>query len=185
MKKFAFAAVVAAASTLSSAAMAQAYVSAAVGQGHLDADCTGVASCDNTGTAAKVTGGYTFAPGFAAELGYLSFGKAKASDGPVSVDIKLEGFTVGVAFRAPLGEKFGFSARAGAARLKSKVHGTVTGIGSASDAETHTKPYFGIGVDYVFNKNFRLEAGADFSKAELYDEKADVRAVTIGARFDF
>jgi hypothetical protein len=185
MKKIVFAAAIAAAGMFSSAAMAQAYVSAAVGQGHLDDDCTGIEACDNTGTASKFVGGYHFGGGLSAEVGYLDFGKASFRDGTLSGNVKAAGLTVGVAFRAPLGERFGLSARVGAARLKSKVNATLAGVGSASESETHTKAYFGVGADYVINKNFRVEAGVDFSKAELFDAQGDVRAITVGARFDF
>lgn len=185
MKNLRIAFVAAAAALLSTGAMAQAYVSADVGAGHINLDCEGVASCDNSGTAAKITGGYTFGQGFSAELGYVNFGKAKASDSGVSGSIKVDGFTVGAAYRLPAGEAFGVNFRAGIARLKTKVSGSIDGLGSASESETHTKPYFGIGIDYAITKNFKVQAGADFSKAEFYDEKASVRALTVGARYDF
>jgi len=79
MKKILIAVTVAAAALVSTSAMAQAYVSADVGIGHASVDCSGTTSCDKNGTSFKVTGGYKLGYGFAAEFGYIDFGKAKTS----------------------------------------------------------------------------------------------------------
>ena len=185
MKKLTVALIATAASLLSTASMAQSYVGAAVGAGHADIDCSGAAVCDKTTTAFKIVGGYGFGNGLAAELGYINFGKAHAADTGISADAKADGILLGLAYNAQLGTAWGASARAGVARLKTTLSGTVAGLGSGSDSETSTTPYVGFGVNYALSKNAKIELGADFSRAKYADEKIDVRAVTVGVRFDF
>lgn len=183
MKKFALA--FAAASFFSTGAMAQAYVSGAAGVSRLNIDCEGAARCDTSGTAAKLTAGYQFGNGFAAEIGYMSFGEAKAADPGMSAKVKADGLAVGAAYRAALANDWGMSVRLGVINMKTRISASVDGLGSGSDSDTNAKPYFGFGVDYALSKNFKVEAGADFSRAEYDGEKASARAFTVGVRFDF
>lgn len=167
-----------------SSAMAGGYIGAGVGASHINVDCTGVSSCDNTDTGGKVYGGYEFNGGFGAEVGYLNFGKAKASLSGANLDIKIDGFYAAAAFRAPLGQDFGLTARLGVASLKTKLTATM-GSFTGSDDETHTDAYFGIAADYAVTKNLKIELSADFSKAKYDTEKASVRTINAGIRYDF
>jgi outer membrane protein W len=185
MKKITIAIAAAAGSFISTGAMAQVYVSAAVGQSHVNADCSGVASCDNNDTAYRATGGYTFGNGLSAELGYISFGKAKASNPGLSAELKADAVTLGVAYRAALSPNWGLGVRGGIASVKTTVSGTIAAFGSGSDSQTKAQPYFGIGASYAVTSKFSIEANADFSRAQFDDEKGDVRALTLGARYAF
>lgn len=185
MKKILSVLALAVASMASSAAMAQAYVSGAAGAGHVNLDCSGAASCDNDSTAFKVLGGYNFGNGLAGELGYISFGKATASGAGVTAEAKATGLLLGAAFHAPLANNFGLTGRLGMINMKTEITRTVAGIGSGSDSETNIKPYFGFAVTYAFTQDLKLEAGADFSRAEYDGEDASVRTLTMGLRFDF
>ena len=185
MKKIVIALAAAAGSLISTGVMAQAYVSGAVGQSHVNADCSGIASCDNNDTAYKVTGGYTFGNGLAAELGYISFGKAKASNPGISAELKAEGVTLGVAYRAALSPKWGLTVRGGVVSMKTTISGSIASVGSGSDSQTKAQAYVGIGASYAITSNLSVEAGADFSQAQFETEKGDVRALTIGARYSF
>jgi OmpA-OmpF porin, OOP family len=184
MKKLAIALATAAATVLSTGAMAQAYVGAGVGAANIDIDCEGADSCDNSSTGGKVYGGYNFGNGFGAEVGYISFGEASASVEGISAKAKVNGFTVGVAYRAALGPNWGLTTRLGVASLKTKISASAFGF-TGSDDETHTGPYFGIAGDYALTQNLKLEVSADFSKAKYDSEKANVRTVNVGVRFDF
>lgn len=184
MKKNLAIAIATLACVLSTSAMAGGYVGAGVGAGHINVDCTGLERCDDSSTGGKVYGGYDFGNGFGAEVGYISFGKAKASDAGISGDIKVDGFTVAAAFRAPVGQDFGLTARLGIATLKTKISASIGNL-SASDDETHTGAYVGIAGDYALTKNLKLELSADFSKAKYDSEKASVRTINAGIRYDF
>jgi OmpA-OmpF porin, OOP family len=185
MKKILSAFALAAASLFSSAALAQAYVSGALGAGHFNLDCSGGISCDKNGTAFKVLGGYDFGGGLAGELGYGSFGKAKSSGGAISAEVEASGLMLGLAFHAPMASSFGLTGRLGMINMKTEISGSVADVGSASLSETNLRPYFGFAVTYAFTQNLKIELGADFSRAELDGGGASVRALTAGLRLAF
>jgi OOP family OmpA-OmpF porin len=168
----------------STGAMAQSYLSVAAGQGHQELDCTGATSCDSTGTALKVVGGYTFGQGVSLEVGYLDFGKIKASNGMLSVEIKSSALTLGGAYKLAFTPDFAGHLRLGVASMKAEAKAT-TFFGNFNDSETKAKLYYGLGLSYAFSNAVSAEIGADFSQAELQGDKADVRAVTAGLRFTF
>ena len=174
MNKFLIATAIAAASFVSTNANAQAYVSGHVGMGNISVDCFG--DCDKSNVAFKVLGGYGFGNGFAAELGYASFGEVKGGGDKLTVN----GLLIGAAYHAVLNPSWGLTGRLGLARLKTKLSS-----GGFSDSETNTAPYFGISGTYALQKNVKLEAGLDFSRGEYDGDKGDVRALTVGARFEF
>jgi len=66
-----------AASFVSSAAFAQAYVGIAGGATKQDTSCDATWSCDHSDTGFKIYAGYKFAPFIAGELSYTDFGKVK------------------------------------------------------------------------------------------------------------
>ena len=183
MKKHLFALALFAAS-FAPAAMAQNYVYGAVGASEVDIDCEGAATCDTKGTAFKLGYGHDFG-GWALELGYADFGKAKAADSGISATAKAAGVTLAAAWQAQLSADWGVALRAGLGYLKTSISGTVAGVGSASDSEWNVAPYVGVGVNYALSKTTKLELGADFTKGEFDGEKANLRAVTVGLRFAF
>jgi len=185
MKKIATALAFVAASLLSTAAMAQGYVSASVGSGHRTINCDFTTTCDSSGTAFKVLGGYRFGNGFAGELGHISFGKAKFTYPILRLEYETSGYLLGVAYHAEVAKDFGLTARVGVASMKTKVNGTSFGIFSWASSETKTKPYAGIAATYAITATVKAEVAADFTRAEFHDDKENVRAITAGIRFDF
>ncbi|MBL0727715.1 outer membrane beta-barrel protein [Piscinibacter sp. HJYY11] len=170
-------AVAAAAATLSSTAMAQAYLGAAGGRGTIPVDCAGLTSCDKKGDATRFLLGYRFAPGIAVEFGVSDFGTAKQAFGSATADITVAAFTLGVAGDAPFGRWAGLTSRVGLARLKTEV--TSFGL---HQSDTNTAPYVGVGLYVAPWQNIRIELGLDMSRAELNGDKGDVRAVLLGVR---
>ncbi|MBK6616175.1 outer membrane beta-barrel protein [Ottowia sp.] len=185
MKITKFSLLAAAALCLCGSAMAQGYVGIAAGPSHFSLDCTGATSCDNNDTAFKVVGGYSFGNGFSAELGYVSFGKAKAADSSVTAEMKAAGPTLGIAYQHQFNREWGTGVRLGVSNMKTTMSGTVSGLGSATLSETNATPYYGFAVNYMLAKNWKVEAGLDFSKAEIRSEKGTVRALTLGAAYAF
>ncbi|WP_374676299.1 porin family protein [Ideonella sp.] len=165
-------------------AMAQGYVSADAGVSSVDLECDGAATCDDSGTTFRLTGGYGFYDNLSAELAYVDYGKAKAADPGVSLSMRVSGFQLGLAYRLPLADAWGLNFRAGIASLKTKADATFEGL-SGSTSETNTQPYFGIGADFALSKTLKLQAGYEMTKAELEGEKTDLSALTVGLRFDF
>lgn len=172
MKKIATALALAAASLLSSNAMAQGYVSGSVGFTNIDTKnvCVG---CDDSDFGVKLLGGYAFNGGFAAEGGYISFGKSKVAGGSVKVD----GFLIGGAYHHAFNPSWGITGRVGAAVLKTRITGW--------NSDTHTQPYIGVAGTYTLDKNIKLEVGLDITRAEHEGDKIPVQALTAGVRFGF
>lgn len=172
-----------------SASAQQMYGTIGVGQGHTNLDCSGTTTCDRTGSAVKVMGGYKFAPGIAGEIGYMSFGKAKATEPSGSGEITNSGFGGGVAFMGDLSPNWTGTARLGLLMMKTKISGTVTGLGSGSDSDTNPQLYVGLGLGYKVSKDVSIDGYADFSRGK-YDEngastKGNVRALGVGVTFAF
>jgi len=174
-----------AASLFSTGAMAQAYVSGGVGFSQISVRCGNWTSCDRSDTAAKITGGYELGNGFALEVGYITFGKGKVSYFIFSEQFKVDGFTLGGAYRLPLTKDSEMSLRLGAAHLKTKGSTQIFGRPRGSYSEEKPDAYAGFGFGYTLDKHLKIEAGCDFSRASYQDEKVNVRAITLGARYAF
>jgi len=172
----------------SAAASAQGYGSISIGTSRLDADCTGATTCDKSGNAFKILGGYKFAPNLAWEVGYFDFGKARAADASIAGEIKTSAFGGGVAFHQDLSNDWNFVGRVGLARVKTKISGTVGSV-SASDSDTSTQPTLGLGVGYKLNKTTSIDGAWDFTRSK-YDKngasfKGNVNAFSLGLTFGF
>jgi OOP family OmpA-OmpF porin len=178
-------ALVAVAAISSSGAMADVYLGAGVGQGHVKVDCDGASTCDNNGTASKLYGGYQFGNGFAVEAVYLNFGKANVANSSATFTAKAGGLGLGLAHTLKINDDWNLTSRIGAANIKVKIDGTIVGLGNASVDESNTRAYFGLALGYSLAKATRLELSADFSKAKLGAESASVRALSVGVRQSF
>lgn len=187
MKKWVGGLITVSALLLSGGAMAQGYATFATGQSqHVDG-CSGVSSswsCDESDTAFKLVGGYTFAEGLGLELGFLDFGRNKLSGFGAAASVQVSALTVGVALKGNFTPDFAAHMRLGVASVKAEGKAT-SGFYNYSASETKAQPYFGFGLSYAFSKALAIEAGADFSKAELEGGTTDVRAFTIGLRVSF
>jgi OmpA-OmpF porin, OOP family len=172
----------------SAVASAQGYGVISVGTSRLEADCTGATTCDKSGNAFKLMGGYKFAPNLAWEVGYFDFGKAKAADATLAGEIKTNAFGGGVAFHQDLSNDWNFAARAGLAQVKTKISGTAGAI-SVSDSDNSIQPYLGLSVGYKLNKTTSIDGAWDFTRSK-YDKngasfKGNVNAFSVGMTFGF
>jgi hypothetical protein len=155
-----------------------------LGQGHLNADCSGVQACDRNATGGKAVIGYAFGNGFSLEGGYSHFGKFRASDGTVGLSAKPEAASLSGAFTANLTPDLGLVGRAGIARVRTKLNAEVGAL-SGSGSESHTQPIVGLALNYALTPMARVELGVDATRAEVQGERANVRLVTVGARMAF
>jgi OmpA-OmpF porin, OOP family len=173
-------ALAAAALALSGAAAAQGYAVVSAGSSKVDLECGGTGlSCDESGTAFKLLGGYKFTPNIALEGGYLNFGEGTVSDGTTTIKLKTDAFVIGGALHADFSQSWNFVARLGLAQVKTKL--SVAGLGS--DSESGAQAYAGIG--YRLTKQLSLDATLDFTKVEVGGAKDDVRALSLGLTYAF
>jgi OOP family OmpA-OmpF porin len=181
MKKFTTALLAAAALLASGGAMAQAYVGGSLGFSELDIDCDGWGSCDKSDVGFKLFGGYKFTPYVAIEGSYIDYGKANLSDPGFSAEVTGTSFGIGVAGFLPFNQMLTGIGRVGFASNKAKA----TGVNIIGGSETNTKPYFGIGLDFMVAKNLHVEAALDFTKFEQENDSATARLLSAGVRYEF
>lgn len=184
MKKIAITLAASAAAILSNGAMAAGYVGGNVGQSHMNVGCSGAETCREDGTSYKFVGGYGFNENLYGELGYINFGKAKASDSGLSIGFRSQGVLAAVNYQFNFSEDWLGNVRLGAISLKTKSWGAVDGL-TGSLSETNLKAYFGLGFGYSITKEMKLVGDADFSRAEIAGEEASVRSLSVGLRYDF
>jgi OOP family OmpA-OmpF porin len=194
LKKIALVAAAAAAAvlSLSTAAHAEGVIAgAALGQAHLDVDCTGTTSCKDNNTGGKLMAGYKWDNGFAVEASYIDFGKFSAGVTGATLDVKPYALGVSGAFYAPIANDWALSVRLGVARVHTGVDATVTGLGSGSDSTDSTQALAGIGVSYMINKAASLDLAFDSTRAEYsnsaanVDEKGTLRLISLGLTYRF
>lgn len=160
------------------------YVNVAAGRSHINADCSGVASCSNNSSATKVIGGYRFANGFGLEGGFVNFGKYSAADVSVQEELKASAMTFGGIYTAELGSGWGVNIRLGMAQVKTKYDG-ILGKSITYASESATKLYSGLGLQYAVTPSVKLELALDATKASFDGATGNLRLVTFGATFGF
>ena len=175
--------------TVCTVAAAQPYGLVSVGVARLNFDCEGAPSCDKTATGSKVMLGYTFAPNWGAELGWFDYGKAKAEDMGISVQIRSTAVGLGAAYHHDLAADWNAVARFGLARAKTKLTASVSGLGSASDSDNNTQAYLGMSVGYRLSKATSLDFAWDFGRGRFkkdgIDESGNVNVLSIGLSSGF
>lgn len=170
------------------AASAQGYAVIAGGLAELSTDCTGASACDKTDVGIKVVGGYKITPSFAGEVAYFNFGKASASAGAVSGEVKNSAIGGGVAYHAD-GTESHFVARLGLASVKTKASGAIAGVGSASDSDSNLAVTGGIGAGYKWSKRLSIDAAWDATRAKYnkngVNQSGTINFFSIGATMWF
>ena len=183
MNKITLAAALLALATSASAQLAnKAYIGGAFGASNIAVDCGGIASCDNNDTGYKFYAGYKVHPQIAIEGGYIDFGKSNHSVGSFGVgSIAVDGFLINAAGRLPFTRELTGVGRLGLAMVDTKS----TGYPYGNRTDGSTNAYFGLGLEYSFNKNLRGTAAADFTTGEVAGDEGAVRLLSIGLQYDF
>jgi OOP family OmpA-OmpF porin len=172
----------------------QGYVTVGVGASHADIDCTGTSACDNTGTAAKIVGGWEFAKDFSAEVSYNYLGELKATVpttevGDIDVSFKGSYWGLGLAWRPQIANNFGAVVRLGAAFVNVKTEAAASGV-SVSTSHSSTHPYIGLGVSYAITKELGVELVWDRTDMSVDDgnggdSSTTTDTYTLGATYHF
>lgn len=183
MNKTALATALLALATSASAQLVnKAYIGGAFGMSNVAVDCGFPYSCDNDDTGYKFYAGYKVHPQIAIEGGYIDFGKSTINVGSVGVgSIAVDGFLINAAGRLPFTRELTGVGRLGLAMVDTKS----TGFPYGNRTDGSTNAYFGLGLEYSFNKNLRGTAAADFTTGEIAGEEGSVRLLSIGLQYDF
>jgi len=168
------------------------YLGASIGQSQFKDACTGFVgvgvSCDDKDTSFKILGGYQINRNFAAELGYIELGKAKASAPGLSADIKANAWELVGIGAWPVANQFSIYGKLGFYRGEAKASASLTGVGSGGFKETNTDLTYGVGVQYDISREFGIRGewqrygkmgGGNFG------EKFDVDVLSIGGTWRF
>lgn len=162
----------------------QAYVGVAAGTSHQSIDCTGLDSCDKSGTGIKVLGGYEFVRDLAAEAMYYSLGKAVLRSGDLTADVKGSYWGLGVAYRPQFHDGWGAVVRTGAAFTTGKIE-----IEGQSQSRHSTQAYLGLGATYALTKSLKAELDWDRTRLEIGTDdnhtKGTVNGFSLGVNFGF
>lgn len=188
MKKIALAGLLTA---MMAAASAQVHVGGAVGQARVNLSCEDFdLGCDKSDTGHKVYVGYKFNPLIAIEAAYVDFGKGTRgytdSGSEFTQSFESRGALVAAAFRHAAHPQLSLVGRVGLSFLKTKYKESARDYGVTSSlSDESIKPYFGLGIEFALNKSLRITADADFTTAEVDDEKGSVRLLSVGLQHSF
>ena len=177
------------AAVCASAASAQGFVGAGIGQSKAHLDCSGTLSCDKSDTAFKVFGGYMFTPNFGLEGVYYNQGKAKvtgtdATLGLVTGEFKGDGLGLYALAVLPV-DKASFFAKLGLVSTQIKLDATSSVFGGAGTSERHASGGWGLGAGYDFDKAWSGRVEFERVRVKFMDEKFDVDLVTLSAIYRF
>lgn len=175
---------------LTGAAVAQVHVGGAVGRASFRLDCSGTDSCDNSDSGYKFYGGVRLHPAWAMELGYVDFGRARATgvfNGlAVNSSLQVRAITLAAAGRLSLTPDLDVVGRLGMAHVTTKVTGVASAFGiRGTDSDSVLKPYWGVELAYTFHKQLKGTLAFDTTQGEYDGDSGTVRLVSVGAEFTF
>jgi OOP family OmpA-OmpF porin len=152
-------------------------------------------SCDDSGSAYSIFGGYQFIKFIGVEVGYVDLGKAGASTSApgMSETLKGRGFELLGVGTLPIGSRFEMYVKAGVYLMD--VEYACSGCTSISSlSETASELTYGLGAMFSFSKNIGLRAqyqryldvGFDTAiGSAAIKAKGDVDSFTLGLLFRF
>lgn len=165
MKKFAI--VAACALLLTSAAWAEGYVGASLGQADSGLD-------DDTGW--KILGGYVFKESLSVEGSYRDLGGTDQTIGTTQLGLDVSSIDVFGVYSHSLGEKFDIFGKAGLAFLELDASVTDPLVGTISTSTSETEFALGAGVSYKIGE--KMDIRAEY-------ETFDVDMFSVGGVFRF
>ena len=163
------------------------YLGGHIGQSQAKDACNGVGgsgvSCDDKDTAIKILGGYNFNRNLAAELGYTDLGKAKASGGGVTAEIKSTAWELVGVGSYPIANQFSVYGKLGLYVAETKASSNI-GI---SEKKTNNDLTYGLGVRYDFSREVGVRGEWQrYSKVGGGDiGKSDVDVLSVGVVWNF
>ena len=149
---------------------------------------------DESGTGAKIFGGYQFNRYLALEGGYFSLGKFGYTAntlpaGSLSGDIRVQGLNLDLVGILPLTDKFSAFARAGVIHAQARDNFSSTGLvnrAASSPSKRDTSYKVGVGVEYAFTD--RLAVRGEVERYRINDaigNKGDIDLASVGLVYRF
>lgn len=156
------------------------YAGASLGQSTVEVDLG--FTFDESDTAFKVFGGYTFNQYFSVELAWFDGGDPEMDiSGAGSLSVGFDGFVGSAVGTLPVTEAFTLFGKVGSASYDAKVAASVVGGGSESEEISDQDLTYGVGAAFSFGNNFSLRA-----EYEMVDvDEIDVSLWSLGAVYRF
>lgn len=172
-------------------ALAQgAYVGASAGRSSADFNCAGAITCDRSGSAWKLFGGYAFTPNFTLEGAWYTHGKSRvtATDvtlGDVTADYHGDGLALFGMLVAGYNERFSMFGKIGVVSARAKVDTQTSLQGAYGRSERHASAAWGVGVAYELMPMVGLRAEFERARVKFLDEKYNADMLTAGIVYRF
>ncbi len=136
-------------------------------------DCAGATPCDNKDKFIKASVGAELGMGFAAEVGFSNYGRAKIGTTSTTANAG----TVMAAYRYGVIDDVTATARLGVAYVR-----TTQRNGSTEEFKGSIQPVAGLSVQYAITPQIEAVVGAEFTRAkDASNTKANITAFGIGA----
>jgi OmpA-OmpF porin, OOP family len=169
-------------------ALSQAYAGASIGTSDYKNFCRDLGEgCDKSGTAWRLFAGYFFTPNLGAEVGYVEFGKALASDAGSNVRLQSRGGEALAVLAFPANQ-FSIFGKVGAYYAGSRLTIETPGAATQRPGETNTGLTYGVGAQWDFTRNLGVRGDYQrYAKVGGSDTggTTDIDVFTIGLAWKF
>ena len=163
----------------------RAYVGATYGMTSLKISCAGTSDCDVHDSGPKAYAGLNLTPMVAIEVAYIDFGSASYTvGGTARASGDAQAFAGSIALRHAFIPEFSGVLRLGFASVKASG-AIATAGGSAESSTSRIRPYYGLGLEYRFDKIWSAVGSADFTRGEVGGVNARLEMYSIGAQASF
>jgi hypothetical protein len=169
------------------------YVGAAGGASHVSLACDEGASCDRSGTAWKVYGGYLWANRTGAELMVEDFGNTSAGGlGKLAVtDATVEPRAIGIAavWQPEIASGLSGKVKVGVSSAHARLQASADGAPVDNDRKTEPHWWFATGLAWSVAPHWDITADFDWTRAgyrnDDHKQTSDVSALSVGAAWRF
>jgi OOP family OmpA-OmpF porin len=151
--------------------------------GHLgQADVDGL---DEDDTSWKIVGGYKFSRNFAAEVGYIDFGKTRISLGSEFLELKANAMELVGVGSLPVADRFSVYGKLGVFRGEAKARFNLPslGLGSGTEKDSNTDLTFGFGASYDATRNIAVRG--EWQRYQDVGDATDIDVLSLGVLFRF
>ncbi|HIV70545.1 MAG TPA: porin family protein [Candidatus Aquabacterium excrementipullorum] len=160
-------------------AFAQGYAGALIGLSHLNVDDCSV-ECDDSGTAGKVYAGGDINRFFGVEVAYIDFGHWSWNGAGDAFKARANAYVATTVWKWNFAPRWTGAAKAGFAVVEARIDRDGQG-----ERDTRTAPYFGLGVDYAFARDWRVVGQFDLTTYNIGGDKGGMYLLGAGVQKDF
>jgi hypothetical protein len=160
----------------------------AVGPDRGRVDCVGSFPCDRANTALKLSGAWTFADRWDAQLAYFRAGSFQGGDpipagGEFGGTFRVDGVGLTAGYRWTLAPGWSAAGRLGAATVRTRFE---YADALASDvSKTTLQPLAGISVGYAITPSLRIGVDYDITRFKVYRTQGPLHMLGLAAQLSF